>query len=159
VFNRNIGVLKAAMDGLAATGVRAVVAVGPDGDPHALGPLPPAATALRYVAHGELLPSCAALVSHAGAATMLVGIGHGLPQLFLPQAGDQFVNAALGERAGVGLVLRGPEAGAGAIGAAVRRLLDDPSFAAAARRVGAEIAAMPQPSTLVPVLEELAAGG
>ena len=38
------------------------------------------------------------------------------------------------------------------------RLLTEPSFAAAARDLAAEVAAMPPPSAVVPLLEEIAAG-
>ena len=56
---------------------------------------------------------------------------------------DQFANAEAARRAGVGLVLDGAEVTAPAVTAAATRLLTDPSYAAAARRAQAEIAAMP----------------
>jgi UDP:flavonoid glycosyltransferase YjiC (YdhE family) len=69
-----------------------------------------------------------------------------VPQLCLPQGADQFRNAAAGARAGAALVLAPDEADGESVAAGVRRLLDEPAFAEAARAVQAEIAAMPSPA-------------
>ena len=58
---------------------------------------------------------------------------------------DQFRNAAAVEASGAGLRLVGEDATPDAIAAAVGRLLAEASYAAAARRLAAEIAAMPSP--------------
>ena len=53
----------------------------------------------------SVLPHCTAVVSHAGSGTVLGALGTGLPQLCLPQAADQFRNAAGVSAAGAGLAL------------------------------------------------------
>ena len=95
----------------------------------------------RYVPHELLLPRCDLLVDHGGAGVLLSGLGHGLPQLLLPQGIDQFGNAESARKAGAALALT--EVTAEAVAAAAQRLLDEPGFAAAARAVQAEIGAMP----------------
>jgi UDP:flavonoid glycosyltransferase YjiC (YdhE family) len=135
--------VEAALTGLRELPVNVVVGVGQDVDPAVLGPQPPNVLVLGYVPHGALLPLCAAVVSHGGAATMLGAYRFGLPHLFPPRGGDQFDNAAAAVRAGAGLVLQPGELSAAAVAAAARRLLAEPDLAAAAGRIRAEIAAMP----------------
>lgn len=59
---------------------------------------------------------------------------------------------------GAGLTLQPHEATAETIGAAVSRLLNEATFRDAARRLAAEIAAMPGPADIVDVLAALATG-
>lgn len=117
--------------------------VGPGVDPARFGPQPPHVLVERYLPHALLLPRCDLVVSQGGAGILLGGLAHGLPHLVLPQGADQFDNAEAARRAGVGLVLDTAEVTVSAVTAAATRLLTDPSYAAAARRVQAEIAAMP----------------
>jgi UDP:flavonoid glycosyltransferase YjiC (YdhE family) len=148
-------VLSVALRSLAELGLRVVVTVGHDGDPSALGEQPANVSVERFVPQAELLPQAAVVASHCGSGTFLGALAAGVPQLCLPQAADQFRNAAAGARAGAALVLTPDEATGEAIGAAVRRLLDEPSFRVAAQGVAAEIAAMPGPADVVEVLTAL----
>ncbi|MEO6713721.1 MAG: glycosyltransferase [Mycobacteriales bacterium] len=149
-------VLRAAADGLAGLGVRLLVTVGPDADPAALGDQPTHVTVERYVSQTEVLPHCTAVVSHGGSGTFLGALHHGLPQVLLPQAADQFRNAQAAQSSGVGLALRPDEATPEAIAEAVRRILAEESFRTAAAGLAADIAAMPAPDEVVDVLERLA---
>jgi hypothetical protein len=83
------------------------------------------------------------LLSASG--TTYAALGHGLPQLWLPQGADQFLNAAAIERVGAGLTLTGDATGTDAIASAPDRLLQETSFRAAAAGVAADIARMPGP--------------
>ncbi len=147
--------LQAAVRAVAEQDVRVVVTVGPQSDAAELGPQPGHVRVERYVAQSELLPHCDLVVSHAGSGTFLGTLAHGLPQLCLPQAADQFRNAAAGVRAGVALSLHPDDAGPAAIGAAVAALLGDPGPRAAAVAVADQIAAMPAPAEVVEVLAAL----
>jgi UDP:flavonoid glycosyltransferase YjiC (YdhE family) len=102
-----------------------------------------------------VLPHTDVVVSHAGSGTVLAVLGHGLPQLCVPQGADQFRNAAGVNRAGAGIRMSPQEATPAAVADGVRRLLAEPEFAAAARRVSAQIADMPSPEEVVGVLELL----
>ena len=146
---RDAAVLSAATEGLADMGVRILVTVGADGDPAALGPQPSHVTVERYVPQTDVLSHCAAVVSHAGSGTFLAALSYGLPQLCLPQAADQFRNSAGAVNSGAGLVLRPHEATPDAVAHAVRRILVEESFRAAARGIANDIRAMPSPPEVV----------
>jgi MGT family glycosyltransferase len=143
---------------VAALDVRVLVTLGPGADPSTLGPQPPGVRVEAYVAQSAVLPHSDVVVSHAGSGTVLATLAHGLPQLCVPQAADQFRNAAGVDQAGAGLRLSSQEATPAAVADGVRRLLAEPEFGVAARRVGAEIAAMPSPEEVVGVLEGFAPG-
>lgn len=142
-FNANLDIFRAVINGLADQPVDVLVTVGANQDPAALGPLPANTRAERFVPQATLLPRCAAVVHHAGSGTMLGALAHGLPQVVIPQGADNFVNASLLERAGIGSSLRPGAVSPENVRAAVRRVLDEPSHRVAARRAAAEMAAMP----------------
>jgi UDP:flavonoid glycosyltransferase YjiC (YdhE family) len=123
--------------------VRVVVTVGPHGDPASLGRQPANVHVARYIPQEQLLAHCAAVVSHGGSGTFLAALAAGLPQLCLPQAADQFLNAAACARAQVGLTIEPGRVSVDRVADAVERLLSDAAFPAAAQRGGDEIAAMP----------------
>jgi UDP:flavonoid glycosyltransferase YjiC (YdhE family) len=154
-FNDN-DAFKAALAGIRDVGVGLVVTVGPDGDPGAFGPQPPRVVVERYIPQTQLLPACDVVASHGGSGTVLAALALGIPELCLPQAADQFLNAAAVARAGAGLVISPEEVDAAGVGDAIRRLLDDSSFRVQARRLAGEIASMPSPEAVVTVLETLA---
>lgn len=145
-----------ALDAFADLGTRVLVAVGPKGDPAALGPQPDHVSVERWVCQSEVLPRCTAVVSHAGSGTFLGALSLGLPQVCLPQAADQFRNAAAVVDSGAGLALHPDAATPAAINEAVGRILVEPSFREAALRVAEDIRAMPGPAEVVSVLERLA---
>ena len=146
-------VLTASVESLAGLGVRILVTVGPDGDPAALGRQPSHVTVERYVSQTDILPHCTAVVSHAGSGTFLGALSHGLPQLCLPQAADQFRNARGVVSSGAGLALHPDEATPEAIAHGVRRILVEEPFRAAALGLAEDIRAMPSPAEVVTSLE------
>ncbi|HWD78533.1 MAG TPA: nucleotide disphospho-sugar-binding domain-containing protein, partial [Kribbella sp.] len=75
-----------------------------------------------------------------------------LPQLVLPQGGDQFANSEAVAESGAGARLTPDEVTAEVITDRVAGLLKDSSVHDAARAVAAEIAAMPSPAEAVPAL-------
>ncbi len=143
LFHSNTHVFEAALNGLRELPVNVIVTVGPDADPASLGPQPPHILVTDFVAHELLLPHCTAIISQGGPATILAALDHGLPHLVLPQGADQFMNAPVLEASGAGLALMPPDATAERIRAAISRLLDEAAFAQAARRMQAELVAMP----------------
>ncbi|QMU75046.1 glycosyltransferase [Streptacidiphilus sp. PB12-B1b] len=100
----------------------------------------------------QLLEGVSAVVTHGGAGTTLGALARGIPLVILPQGADQFVQADRVAAAGAGTALppggNAPEAAA----AALRTVLTDPAFAAAATRIGDEIAAMPSPAAVAECL-------
>jgi UDP:flavonoid glycosyltransferase YjiC (YdhE family) len=141
------------VEALRSLPIRLLVTVGPGGDPSSLGPQPPHVYVARYVPQTSVLPACAAVVSHAGSGTFLASLAEGLPQVCLPQAADQFLNAAACERTGAGITLLPDSATASAVHDAAAAALGDPGLRTTAERIAAEIATMPAPAA---VAEELA---
>jgi MGT family glycosyltransferase len=142
----NDAVLSAVIEGLRELAVRAVVTVGPRGEPEALGPRPDNVHVARYIPQAQLLEHCSLVVSHAGSGTFLAALGAELPQVCLPQAADQFFNAAACAKAGAGIALPPDAHTAEAVSDAVGKLLTEGTYRDAARRVSVEIAAMPSPT-------------
>lgn len=150
----NDAALAAVVEGIRDLDVRVAVTVGPHGDPNSLGAQPDNVHVARYIPQSQLLPHCAAVVCHGGSGTFLAALAAEVPQLCVPQAADQFFNASAGVRSGAGLALQPDEVNATAVGSSVQRLLTDPAYATAARRVSQEIASMPAPSTVADTLAQ-----
>ncbi|MEV5695226.1 nucleotide disphospho-sugar-binding domain-containing protein [Micromonospora globbae] len=113
--------------------------------------LPPNVRTVGWIPLPAALPASAALVHHGGAGSVYHALAAGVPQLATPGPGDRRHNADLVARRGAGLALAPREITAEAL----TRLVDDPALRRAAREVGDEIAAMPDPATLVGRLEAL----
>jgi UDP:flavonoid glycosyltransferase YjiC (YdhE family) len=143
---KNDEALSNIIEAVRALPVRVVVTLGPHGDPASLGVQPDNVHVARYIPQDELLRRCAVVVSHGGSGTFLASLAAKVPQLCVPQAADQFLNAASCERAGAGLALQAGAVSVASVRASVERLLSDPAFRAAAVRASAEIASMPSPS-------------
>jgi UDP:flavonoid glycosyltransferase YjiC (YdhE family) len=154
VFNTDTSLLATIVNGLALLPVRVLVTVGPAGDPDVLGPQPEHVHVARYVPHTQILPHAAIVVSHAGSGTFLAALGHGIPQLCVPQAADQFVNAAACVRSGAGLAIQPGEVTEDNVRAATERLIGETAFGRAAQHVRSEIQDMPGPDVVANIIEE-----
>ena len=128
----------AALDQLPA---RVLFTVGNDVELDALGPVPPNVHVERWIPQAAVMPHAAAMVCHGGAGSTRMALAAGVPLVVVPGFADQLRNAERVDALGAGIAL-GADSVAG-LGGAVRRLLDDPSYGAAARRVAAEVAGLP----------------
>lgn len=121
--------LGAAVEALGRLDVRAIVTTTRAIDPASLDA--PANVAVHeHVPHGLLLPSTDLVVTHAGMGTVSAALHHGVPLVCSPLDRDQPLNAARVEALGAGVT-----AGPGDLGAAIERVLGDPSYAEAAGRL------------------------
>jgi UDP:flavonoid glycosyltransferase YjiC (YdhE family) len=148
VFNKDVALLRNIVEGVRELRARIVVTVGAENEAGALGPQPENVHVARYIPHTAILPVCAAVVSHGGSGTFLSALAHGLPQVVVPQGGDQFRNAAACAQAGAGVVLPPGAVTATDVRDAARRVLDEPAFRMAAERVATEIRAMPSAASV-----------
>lgn len=145
---------------LADEPVRVLLTTGHGLDPAELGSVPDNAKVERWWAQTDVMPHAGAAVGHGGFGTTMNAIAAGVPQVIMPLFSlDQRLNADHVEVVGAGLALwRGAE-DVGRIPKAVRTLLAGISHREAAREVAAQIAQLPPVAQMVPVLEEVAAGG
>jgi UDP:flavonoid glycosyltransferase YjiC (YdhE family) len=123
---------------LAGMDVRGVVTLGPVLEPEDF-PAPANVVVVKSASHDQLVPKAAAVITHAGHGTVLRPLLHGVPLLCLPMGRDQPDNAARVEARGAGLTLP-VDADPAVIGAALRRLLEEPAFGGSAHRLGESIA-------------------
>jgi UDP:flavonoid glycosyltransferase YjiC (YdhE family) len=157
VYNTNLDVFKTLLSGLAGEALNLVVTVGTRNDPAVLGRQPDNGHVHRYIPQEQLLPHCAAVVTHGGAGSTLGALAFGLPLLIVPQGADQFYNAERATAVGAALRLMPHDLTPQAARGAIRKLLGEQSFRLAAQRVSSEIEAMPDPQQAVGALEQLAA--
>ena len=153
-FNRAGGLWQTVLTAVGDLDVDVLATIGRANDPSTLGELPSNVVVEQWRDQDEVLSSCAAVVCHGGAGTMLGALAHGVPVLMIPHGADQFRNGHAVERAHAGITC--DPSGAPAVRAGVLARLTDPSSSEGARRVAAEINAMPVPGEVVTVLERLA---
>lgn len=171
VFNRTPGLLRVLVDGAAAVDANVIVTTGRNVDPAVLGPLPANVQAERYIPQVELLPRCQVVVCHGGFNTVFGALSAGCPVVLVPLSADQPFNAYLCQTNGLGIscttgVPAGglfPAAQADTISAtqvteAILKVLSEPSYPTAARRMRDEMQAQPPVEHGVRLLEELVAG-
>lgn len=151
-FGGNLDVFRTVLAGLATEALEVVVTVGADQDPGALAPAPENARVERFIPQAELLPRCSAVIHHGGSGTMFGSLAHGVPQVVIPQGADNFLNGDLVAGAGAGKVLIPGEVTPERVRDAVRSVLEEASYADAARRLATEVAAMPAAAEVAQVL-------
>jgi UDP:flavonoid glycosyltransferase YjiC (YdhE family) len=134
-----------------------LVATVPESERPALGPMPGNVRLVPYVPWHAIVPTCAAVVHHAGLATMATTALHAVPQLALPYHFDQPLLGRLLTSQGAGLTIEPPGITGESVREGVRRLLTDPRFADRATALRDEIQAMPAPNALARRIEALTA--
>ncbi|MEO3976587.1 nucleotide disphospho-sugar-binding domain-containing protein [Streptomyces sp. CAU 1734] len=139
------------LDAAAETDAEFVLALGDNPD---LGgaELPSNVRVVGWTALNMMLWQCDAIIHHAGCATTLASAHAGIPQLALPQGADNWINAALIERTGLGLSRESEDVDAGLL----NTLLHDEGLRASARAASAALAKEPGPDQLVARLVTLA---
>jgi len=155
VFNAN-DAFDAAVETLAALPeLVAVVTVGPDGDPTTFGDVPDHVAVARYVPQNRVFERAEAVASHAGSGTLLGALSAGIPQVCLPQAADQFRNAAACASSGAGVALVSGDVTPDRIRDALLAILHESRYRQAAVRLQDEIASMPSVEDVAAVVESL----
>lgn len=136
------------LDAFAAIDCDVVMTIGRDGEPADLEPIPVNVQVERYIPQAEILPNCDAVVAHAGSGSVLAALAHGLPLVLVPQGADQFANADACTAAGVAEAIDPSELTVERLREALERVIGGAAYAAAARSVAAEIAAMPSAASV-----------
>jgi MGT family glycosyltransferase len=148
--------LQRAADALGRLPVRGLVTTGPAVDPAVIR-APANVSVRRWVGHADVLPYCSAVLTHGGHGTVMKALAAGVPLVVAPLGRDQPDNAARVIQAGAGLRVR-KTASVGTLRDALGRVLDEPRYRAAARRMAATLAAERDDSLVIDELERVASG-
>jgi UDP:flavonoid glycosyltransferase YjiC (YdhE family) len=136
---------------LATLPVRVVVTAGPALDPATLH----ARANVSIVAsapHSEVLKHAALVINHGGHGTVIRALAAGVPMVVMSHGRDQAENATRVTTRGAGIAVK-KGAKPAKIAAAVRTILDDPSYRTDAERLGEAIQRDAARSSLVDELE------
>ena len=155
VYNDEPKLLKLFMAALDQPDLRVICTTGAGAAPPAT--LPANVQVVDYAPHSALLPHCRVLLCHGGFNTVMGALALGVPVVCVPLGADQYFNAERCEALGAGVRLEREGLTPSAVRAAVRNVLDDPSYAAAAEAIRAEIEALPGPETVSVIVEQFAA--
>ena len=147
--------LRAALDGLGDEPIRVLATW--NRRPLAAPVDVPANTRLvEWLSYAKTMPSCAAVICHAGHGTMVRALACGCPVVAAPHSGDMAENAARVDWAGVGVRLPWRLVTPGTLRLAVRRALAEASFLARARELASWAAAHDGASRAAELVEEFA---
>lgn len=136
-FQDQIGSLQRVIEALGTLPVRALVTAGPALDVAALRPASNV-TVAASAPHRQVLRQTAVVITHGGHGTVVKALAAGVPMVMLPHGRDQADTAVRVSARGAGVMLR-RSARPDAIAAAVRQVLENPSYRAAAQRLGETI--------------------
>ena len=138
--------------------VNMVVTVGRRLDPASFGPQPEHIRIESFIPQDEILPGCDLVISHGGSGTLIGSLAHGLPSLLIPLGADQPHNSRrcveLGTAREFDPVAFTAQDAADAV-MAMTDAVAGASYRDAARRMQAEISALPGPEEAVALLERL----
>lgn len=138
VFQDQLDLLRRVADALGRLPVRGLVTTGRAVDPADV-PAPVNVRVVRAAPHRAVLAETAVAVTHAGHGSVLKALAAGVPLVCMPMGRDQKDNTVRVLRLGAGVRVA-KDASADQVAAAVRQVLDDPAYAAAARRFAETLA-------------------
>ncbi|RCG31676.1 UDP glycosyltransferase [Sphaerisporangium album] len=118
-YTDRLDVYRACLEAFAGSDWHVVMAVGRHVDPAELGPIPAGFEVHRTVPQLAVLAAASAFVTHAGMGGCTESLWFGVPTVAIPQAVDQFGNAAILEELGVGRHLPAEEVTAATLRTAV----------------------------------------
>ncbi len=157
VMSHEEELLQRAADALGRLPVRGLLTTGPAVDPAAIR-APANVSVRRWVRHADVLPACSAVLTHGGHGTVIKAQAAGVPLVVAPLGRDQPDNAARVVYAGAGLRVS-RKASVADLQKALGRVLDEPRFRTAARRMAATLAAERDEGLVVDELERTALEG
>jgi len=132
VFQDQTDLLRRVAAALGRLPVRGVVTTGRAVDPAEVA-APANTRVVRAAPHRAVLAEASVVVTHAGHGSVLKSLAAGVPLVCMPMGRDQKDNTVRVLRLGAGVRVS-KKAPPDRIGTAVRRVLDEPAYAEAARR-------------------------
>jgi UDP:flavonoid glycosyltransferase YjiC (YdhE family) len=156
-FNQKPGHFRALIDAFSTEAFNAIITVGKSIDPAQFHPLPPNVRVEQYIPQTLILPYCDAVVFHGGFNSLHSAIWHGLPMVIIPLGGgDQRLAAVQCDELGLGIFVDEAQPKPETINAAVRAVLEQPSYRQRVDQLRSEMMALPDLSEAVRRLENLA---
>ena len=144
--------LRLIVDAIAPTVGAVVVTTGPN-PVEALGEIAPNVRATHYLPQSLLLDAVDLVISQGGAGGTLGALLYGLPHLVLPLGRQSQLRLARSiQQTGAGLSLDAGQQDQASIRAAATELLQNPTYRAAATRLGRELHNRPSPAEVVAIL-------
>ena len=144
---------RACAEAFAPLGWRVVISIGSHTDPAAIGEVPATVELHRWVPQLAVLGRAGAFVTHAGMGGCSEGLYQGVPMIAVPQAVDQFGNAALLEELGVGRHVPLDEATPERLRAALLELTGSPAVKARSAALRDELRAAGGAAAAADVIE------
>jgi UDP:flavonoid glycosyltransferase YjiC (YdhE family) len=149
--------LQRTVNAVASTGMAGVATVGP-----ALAGVTLQArdnvTLLPSAPHDAVMKDVSLVITHGGHGTVSRALRHGLPLLVMPMGRDQDDIALRVQAHGAGLILPA-DASETEIAAALKRIVSEPQFVTAARRLAEAISHDIKAQRLVDEMEEIVQAG
>lgn len=147
IFTGDLGFYSWAAQALAQAGIVPVLTVGWNPIPPAKKAelkraLPPGTRLLNWAPYEHLLPRCQIVIHHGGMGTTHRALIHGIPQIAVPYAADQRIQARRLAEAKVGLHLTAHDVRQGQLREGVRALLQADWVRANARAFAREMAGL-----------------
>lgn len=152
-FQDHVACLQRIADALAVLPVRGLVTTGPAVDPASVIAAPNV-TVCASAPHSAVMARAAAVITHGGHGTVIKALAAGVPLLVLAHGRDQADNATRVRLRGAGRTAS-RKASTATIRRHVQALLDDPTYRAAAERIGEVIRADASSGELARELELL----
>jgi UDP:flavonoid glycosyltransferase YjiC (YdhE family) len=156
------GVFRAVLDAVAGLPVRVLLTTGRRMDHGELGHVPDNVHVEAWVDQDTVLRHADLVLCHGGSGTAYGALSFGVPVVVVPVFADQFENGRRIAGAGAGVVVEAGATGAVVgpgegphIAGAVGHVMGDPAYRDRARALAAEMAAAPDPGTL---LDDLVSG-
>ncbi|MBF6063315.1 DUF1205 domain-containing protein [Nocardia terpenica] len=153
-FLSGVSSLGAVLEAIATMDIEVVLATG-NADLTELGELPDNVIIPGFLPFSAVLPRCSLVIHHGGAGTIAAAQEYAVPHLVLPAYEENVTSADQLCARGTALQEDPRTTTAERVRDAIRRLLDEPAFAKAAREVADEVAAQPSPAEIIARLTNL----
>lgn len=152
--------MRAARAAVAELPARVLLTIGRGTDDACLGEIPANTHVEPWIAQHDALDHTTVVACHGGSGTVLGALAAGVPLVICPLFADQAANGRMIESAHAGRVVPGRALAPGSLRGlepddvaplreTIQRVLDDPTYRDAARRVAAELATTPTGDNVV----------
>lgn len=129
IFTGDLGFYSWAAQAAARQGLIPIVVIGwnpvePDKKAELKRALPPGTRLLAWAPFGHVLPRCKIMIHHGGMGTTHYAMVHGVPQIVVPHAADQRIQARRVSQVKIGLNLTAHDVRQGQLVEGVKAIMD-----------------------------------